>query len=219
MAVEVEPPVQCKKNKIQNFLKHEYYLRDNFLNREVLLRVLQDDLLLHLILVLLLQVVLMVLLYQHSRGAAVATEGGDVHRRRRRRRHIRVRRSVHCDVVGDHGVRGRDDGSRRRGDLVAAGRRAGGLLPSAAAAAADGEEVVEGDVLDDDVLGGAALVSPVLPLVGVLAAGGPLRELRLLACRHHSPPLELAQKGEVEVKLPRVAEHACNCHNSWYRGR
>jgi len=119
----------------------------------------------------------MVLLYQHSRGAAVATEGGDVHRRRRRRRHIRVRRSVHCDVVGDHGVRGRDDGSRRRGDLVAVGRRAGGLLPSAAAAAPDGEEVVEGDVLDDDVLGGAALVSPVLPLVGVLAAGGPLREL------------------------------------------
>jgi len=119
----------------------------------------------------------MVLLYQHSRGAAVATEGGDVHRRRRRRRHIRVRRSVHCDVVGDHGVRGRDDGSRRRGDLVAVGRRAGGLFPSAAAAAPDGEEVVEGDVLDDDVLGGAALVSPVLPLVGVLAAGGPLREL------------------------------------------
>lgn len=154
----------------------KWLLRSNHLNREVLLRVLQDDLLLHLILVLLLQVVLMVLLYQHSRGAAVATEGGDVHRRRRRRRHIRVRRSVHCDVVGDHGVRGRDDGSRRRGDLVAAGRRAGGLFPSAAAAP-DGEEVVEGDVLDDDVLGGAALVSPVLPLVGVLAAGGPLREL------------------------------------------
>ena len=219
MAVEVEPPVQCKKNKIQNFLKYEYYLRDNFLNREVLLRVLQDDLLLHLILVLLLQVVLMVLLYQHSRGAAVATEGGDVHRRRRCRRHIRVRRSVHCDVVGDHGLRGRDDGTRRRGDLVAVGRLAGGLLPSAAATAPDGEEVVEGDVLDDDVLGGAALVSPVLPLVGVLAAGGPLRELRLLACRHHSPPLELAQKGEVEVKLPRVAEHACSCHNSWDRGR
>jgi len=154
----------------------KWLLRSNHLNREVLLRVLQDDLLLHLILVLLLQVVLMVLLYQHSRGAAVATEGGDVHRRRRRRRHIHVRRSVHCDVVGDHGVRGRDDGSRRRGDLVAAGRRAGGLFPSAAAAP-DGEEVVEGDVLDDDVLGGAALVSPVLPLVGVLAAGGPLREL------------------------------------------
>ena len=63
----------------------------------MLLRVLQDDMLLKLFLMLLLlleEVVMLLLLYKHCRSVAVAAQRGDVHRSRR----------SHCSTRHGHSV-------------------------------------------------------------------------------------------------------------------